>query len=404
MVESVFDYRTSSISRGLQGEESPQPTYKELADSRLNRWDGAVNLFRYDDIVKINRDTTVRGTGGSGVFYLGSERPRIPQDIDGPEHTQWRRLLDPLFSPKQVALLSDDIVRLANELIDGFIADGQVELYSQFCTPLPVAIFLQMMGIPAAGNMAMFMAFKDGTLHPKGETAEELTAYATEAGKPLNAFLRTLFRERRGEEPKNDLIGALMEAEVGGELLTDELLVDIVYELLLAGLDSITSTLSVMISWLARHPDTRARLVADPSLWPAAIEELLRFETPIPAQPRFATEDVDLGDGVVVGKGEPMQVLVAAANMDSTKFENPLTVDIDRPRNAHLAFSSGIHRCLGSHLARLELRLALQEFHRRLPEYRISEGESPVYNNTVIRAATHLPLTFPAAIPAAVRP
>lgn len=396
MADAVFDYRTSSISHGLQGVEEPQPTYKALADTRLNRVDGAVNLFTYDDIVKVNRDTSVLGTGGSGINYLGSERPRIPQDIDGPEHAKWRRLLDPLFSPKQVANFSDDIVRLAGELIDSFIGDGRVEAYSQFCTPLPTAIFLKILGVPA-DDMDMFLEFRSGTLHPQGETPEELTAYATEAGRPLNAFLVTHFAERRTEAtPRPDLIGALMTAEVDGRPLTDEQLVDIVYELLLAGLDSITSTLSVMISWLARHPDTRQRLVDDESLWPAAVEELLRFETPIPAQPRFATQDIDLGDGEVIRKGEPMQVLVAAANMDGAKFENPLTVDIDRPRNAHLAFSSGIHRCLGSHLARLQLRLALQEFHRRIPQYQIADRDRPIYNNIVIRAANYLPLTFPA--------
>jgi cytochrome P450 len=394
MTDTVYDYRTSSIGRALRWSAAPQEAYQKLAEQRLDRRDGAVNVFSYDDIVTINKDPSVLGTGGSGVHYMGSARPRIPQDYDGPVHLEWRKVLNPLFSPRAMRALSDDIVSICHELIDGFEDAGEVELFSEFCTPLPVRIFLRLMGVPA-DELDLFLDFKDGVLHPEGETPEELTAFATEAGRPLNEYLLAHLEHRRTHgQSGEDLIGALMSAEFEGRPLTDEELIDIIYELMLAGLDSVTSSLSTMFVWLAQNPETRQRLVDDPDKWPAAIEELLRFETPIPAQPRFATQDIDLGDGEVVRAGEPMQILVAAANMDPTKFPDPLTVDIERKGNAHLAFSIGAHRCLGIHLARLELRLVLTEFHKRVPHYRIKQGQQPRFDNMVIRAARHLPLVL----------
>jgi cytochrome P450 len=392
MTDSAYDYRTSSIGRALRYSPAPQETYRELAEQRLVRKDGAVNVFSYDDIVTINKDPHVLGTGGAGVQYMGSARPRIPQDYDGAEHLKWRKVLNPLFTPRAMGVLTEDIVRVCHELIDSFVDEGEVELFSQFCTPLPVRIFLSLMGVPA-DNMDLFLAFKDGVLHPVGETPEELTAYSTEAGRPLNEYLAQHLEERRTHgQPGPDLIAALMEVEIEGAPLTDEELIDIVYELLLAGLDSVSSSLSTMIVWLAEHPETRQELVDDPDKWPGAVEELLRYETPIPAQPRFAVRDIDLGGGEVIQAGEAVQILVAAANMDSSKFDDPMDVQIDRRRNAHLAFSIGAHRCLGIHLARLELRVVLTEFHRRIPHYRLRPGDEPTFDNMVIRAARHIPL------------
>jgi cytochrome P450 len=138
----------------------------------------------------------------------------------------------------------------------------------------------------------------------------------------------------------------------------------------------------------------RARLVEDPSLIPGAVEELMRFETPVPANNRHAGEDIDLGDGLVIRKGEAMHCMLAAANLDAETFPDPMTVDIDRPRHRHITFASGTHRCLGSHLARLELRVAIEELHKRVPGYRITEGDAPEYHNVVIRMATRLPITY----------
>jgi cytochrome P450 len=140
----------------------------------------------------------------------------------------------------------------------------------------------------------------------------------------------------------------------------------------------------------------RRRLVEDPSLIPGAVEDIMRFETPVPAVNRHPQEDIDLGDGLIVRKGETLHCVVSAANVDASKFPDPLTVDIERPRRQHIAFASGIHRCLGSHLSRLELRVAVEELLRRVPDFEIDPDDQAEYHNVVIRMATRLPVIFPA--------
>lgn len=391
---AVFDFRNSSITNAVQGQECPQLRYAEhAAGTRVSYVDGVTNLFRWEDITRINRHPAVLGQGGSGVT-LGSERPLIPNDIDGPIHARWRSLLDPMFAPRVVAKWEAAFRALAGELIDRFIDDGQAELNSVYCTPLPSRMFLNILGARAE-DLPFFLEFKEGVLRPAGDTAEEVIADSNKAGAKLNEFFRAMLAERRAEAaPRDDYIGALMSAEIDGRPLTGEEITDILYVMMLAGLDTVTATLTLIFAWLARHPEVRQRLVDDPSLIPGAVEELMRLETPVPANNRHATSDIDLGDGLVIRKGEAMHCLLAAANLDAVAFPDPLTVDIDRPRHRHITFASGTHRCLGSHLARLELRVAIEELHKRIPEYHITEGDPPHYHNVVIRMATRLPLTF----------
>ena len=394
MSDEKFDWRNSSITNGLQGLEEPQPEYKRLAETRQCPLDGVTNVFRYEDIVRINRHPTVLGQGGSGIL-MGGARPFIPNDIDGPEHAQWRRVLDPMFSPKVMAALEAPIRALANELIDEFVDKGEVEAYQKFCVPLPTITFLRLLGAPVE-DLPLFQEVKDKAIRPEGSTAAEMAANAQEAGKRMIAYFANLLDERRAatESVPDDFITALMTAEVNGRAITDEELIDIIFVLMLAGIDTTGATMSLILSWLARHPEQRQRLIDDPSMTADAIEEIMRVETPVPAVNRHATEDIDLGDGFVVKAGEAMHVLLSSANVDPAQYEDPLTVDFDRKRHTHLVFASGVHRCLGSHFARIQLRAAIEEFHRRIPEYWITEGDQAQYNNVVIRTAMYLPLSF----------
>ena len=161
-----------------------------------------------------------------------------------------------------------------------------------------------------------------------------------------------------------------------------------------AGLDTVTSSMSCTFAWLAQHPAERQRLVEDKSLIPAAVEEIMRYESPVPSGMRYADrEDIDLGDGLIIHKGEAMHPIWAAANVDPDAFEDPLTVDFGRRPN-HIVFASGLHRCLGSHLARLEMRLAVEELLARIPDYTVPPGEELVYNNISVRNVTYLPIAF----------
>jgi cytochrome P450 len=314
--------------------------------------------------------------------------------IDGDAHRRYRKLLDPLLAPKAVAPLESEIRKFADELIDGFVANGHVELHERFCLPLPSTIFLRLFGMPLE-DMEFLVAMKDRILANEGTTMEEHEALGVDAGRQLRERLRVRLAERRRESsPRDDLIGRFMTFEVDGERLNDEEVVNIMHLFTIAGLDTVTSSLSCLFAWFATHPDARRAIVADPAALPTAIEELMRFESPVPSGGvRFAAEDTDV-NGVPVRQGELVYLCWAAANLDPAAFDDPLAVQLDRQGNRHIAFAAGTHRCLGSHLARLELRTAIDQFHRRIPDYWVTPGAAIRYEMHGVRQASHLPLSW----------
>jgi cytochrome P450 len=168
---------------------------------------------------------------------------------------------------------------------------------------------------------------------------------------------------------------------------------DIIGLLMIAGLDTVAASLACFLSYFARHPQQRAWVLEDPARWPKAVEELMRFESPVTDGGRLAMEDLELPSGTKIPAGELMIMSWSAANLDSTYFPDPLVVDLDRAPNAHIGFASGFHRCLGSHLARMEMVSAMDTWHRRIPDYRIEEGATLVYTGNP-RAPHHLPLVW----------
>ena len=354
--------------------------------------DGTLELTRYDDVVAVTKRRDVHSmdadTAVVVALALGAGRPLIPLMLDGDQHTKYRKLLDPLFAPKVVARLEPVIRTLSEALIDAFAGDGEVDYFSAFCEPLPSQIFLSQLGLPL-DDVPFLLWVKDGIIRPADE------AHQKAAGPKLIEYLDAeLDRREASGEARDDLIGGFLTAEVDGHRLTHEDVIDITFLLVLAGLDTVTASLSCMVDWLARHPAERDRLVADPSLLPAAIEELMRVHTPVVAGGRHATADFEIG-GVEVKAGDDLRVVWAAADMDPDVFPDPTKVDFARPNNRHIAFASGFHRCLGSHLARLELRVALETLHRRIPDYRPDPGRAPGYLNTApVRCVDPLPLVF----------
>ncbi len=331
----------------------PQSIYNMLREHSpiLRTEQGGTMIARHEDVEFALRHAEVFSSDMDAIS-IGNVRPLIPLQINPPEHVKYRRLLDPLFAPKQVALLENDVRKLSNQLIDDFIDTGECEFNSAFAIPLPCTVFLRLLGLPL----------------------EDLD----------------LFLELR--QPRDDMLTGFLEADVDGNRLTREDILDICYLFLLAGLDTVTASVGCMVSYLAQQPEQRQRLVDDPSQIPGAVEELLRWETPVPGVPRVATEDVELC-GERIEAGERITVLLGSANIDEHGFPQPENVDFQRPANRHLAFGGGVHRCLGSHLARLELRVALEQLHERIPDYSIKPGETPQYTMG-IRAVEHLPLVF----------
>jgi cytochrome P450 len=306
---------------------------------------------------------------------------------------KFRRLLDPLFAPREVEKLKGAVRSLVNDLIDGFVDSGHCEFNVDVAVPLPCTVFLRLMGLPL-DDLDLFLAFKDGIIRPEAETLDERTVKARATGQQIYAYFESVIAERR-EQPEDDLLSGFIAAEVDGHRLSTEDILDISYLFLLAGLDTVTASLGCAVAYLAEHPDRQQSLRDDPTLIPAAVEELLRWETPVPGVPRVATRDVEVA-GTTIAAGQAVTCLLASANTDGAEFPEPEEIDFTRSGNRHLAFGGGVHRCLGSHLARLEMRVALEEFHRRVPAYVVTEGETPVYAMG-IRSLEYLPLSWTAA-------
>ena len=194
----------------------------------------------------------------------------------------------------------------------------------------------------------------------------------------------------------------LVTVEVDGERLTREEILDICFLFLIAGLDTVSDSLTCFYAFLANHPEHRRQLVDDPARIPGAVEELLRWESPVPSGvPRIATRDTELPNGAKVTAGTAVMVSYGAANVDPAEFPDAFDVRFDRQTNRHIAFGAGVHRCLGSHLARRELRIALREWHRRIPDYSIKPGHEELVYPPGLRSVQNLTLVWPAQPPAA---
>jgi cytochrome P450 len=322
---------------------------------------------------------------------LGNVRPLIPLMVDPPLHVKYRRILDPLFAPKKMAQLEGEVMALVDELVDKFSGRGSCDFHEEFAVPLPCTVFLRLMGLPHA-DLDRFLAWKDDIIRPPGLTMDDQRPYRAKAGQGVYEYFDAEVKRRRKSEPTGDLLSQIMAGEVDGVRLTDEEVLDICFLFIIAGLDTVTDSLDCFFAYLAQEPEQRRLIAEDESVIPSAVEELLRWESPVPAVPRVATEDVEF-DGCPVHAGEQVMLLLGSANTDDSAHPGVDTVDLRRNPNPHLAFGGGVHRCLGSHLARVELRVALREFHRRIPDYHIKPGTVLQYTPG-LRSLTTLPLEF----------
>jgi cytochrome P450 len=329
---------------------------------------------------------------------LKNKRPMIPLQIDPPDQKKYRKLLDPLFSPRKMAAMEDQVAVLVNSLIDNFIEKGEVDFAAEFSVPFPSQVFLTLLGLPL-DELPTFLTMKDGIIRPDHVTGEVwggkvASAYQQKIADSVYDYFDKVLDQREVER-RDDLLSHFLDAEMEGQKLTREDILDICFLFLIAGLDTVTATLDCMFSFLAQHPEQRQQLVDDPTLIPAAIEELLRWETPVMGVARVAVQDTELG-GCPIKKGDQVMIMLGSANTDDAEFPDGDVVRFDREVNRHLAFGGGIHRCLGSHLARMELRVALREWHRRIPEYQVEPGHTLVYT-PAIRSIEHFPMQFTVA-------
>ena len=378
---------------------NPQPVFKMLRDETpvlsvdFPKGTGVL-VARKEDVDHVLRHPEIFSSNMDAVD-LKNKRPMIPLQIDPPNHKKFRRLLDPLFSPHKMTPMDGEVSELVNHLIDRFVDRGQVDFAQEFSIPFPSQVFLTLLGLPLE-ELPRFLAMKDGIIRPDHVTGRRYGSKAALAHQQETAdsvydyFNKVL--DQREVERRDDLLSHFLDAEVEGDRLSREDILDICFLFLIAGLDTVTATLDCMFAYLAQHPDQRRQLAEDPALIPNAIEEMLRWETPVMTVARVAVEETELA-GCPVHVGDQIAVMIGSANTDEAEFPDADQVRFDREVNRHIAFGGGIHRCLGSNLARLELRVALREWHRRIPDYEVESGHTLVYTPG-IRSIEHFPMRF----------
>ncbi|MGI9164683.1 MAG: cytochrome P450 [Mycobacterium sp.] len=360
----------------------PERQYELLpmAEDRAVGWDalrdigpvvlmnGSYYLTRRDDVLQALRDP-VLFSSKRAFDMLGSPLPLVPLAYDPPEHTRIRRILQPFFAPNVLAQILPSLQQQAIAIVDGVTAHGRCEAVADIAIPYPSQVFLTLFGLPLEDrdrliswkNAIIAMADRPDLEGADLTSALELFGYLTEAIVGKRA------------DPSDDILSALLTGE---DALDDAEAIGLCYLFVLAGLDTVTSAIASALLALARDPQLRQRLIAEPEQTRVFVEEIIRLEPPAPVVPRVTAADVTIG-GITLPEGTPVRLCIAAINRDEADEFSTDSMVIDGKIHRHWGFGGGPHRCLGSHLARLELSLIITEWLKRVPEFRVEDGFQP---------------------------
>ena len=373
---------------------NPFPWYRQMRESDPVHFHAPYDtwqVFRYEDVLRVLSDweafSSSFGRGGEGQDPLSTS----VISMDPPRHRQMRNLVTQAFTPRSVASLSDRITNIVNNLLDHIEHKGRMDVIDDLAYPLPVIVIAEMLGIPQE-DRARFKAWSDAivgaSFEGTGNPQAEMSRY----------FLGMI--EQRRHEAKDDLISALLNAQIDGVHLTQMELLGFCVLLLVAGNETTTNLIGNAILTFDEHPGTMETLREDPQLIPGAIEEVLRYRSPVQMMYRTAVADVTMG-GKQLHAGQTVLAQIGSANRDEAQFPDPDRFDIRRTPNRHLAFGHGIHFCIGAPLARLESKIALSLMFERLGDIRRVPGARlQSTGSDIVYGVKHLPVTFrPASTP-----
>ena len=361
------NYRPSLDANDTSLAGHPRPAYERLRASATVQ-NGAVIVSARREVEEVLREAETYSAASTP--RLGDTRPLRPLELDPPAHTAFRAALDPLLAPARVVDLAKMITCVAGELIDSFIDETEIDFSLRFSVPFPAQVLMTLLGLPL-DDLAWLLDLKDGVIRPNRALGKpmddpEVIAYrATMTAAAYDYFGDAL--DWREQDRTDDLLGDLLEVEVDGERLDRQRLLDVCMCLLIEGIDPMSAALDCFFACLAEHPKLRAQVIANPR---TGLEELLRWETPMMFATRTATRDTSLG-GCPVSAGQRVFAFLSAANLDAAEFPDAEEFQPHRKVNRHLSFGAGNHRCLGSHVARMQLSIALREWHARIPDYSV---------------------------------
>jgi len=366
--------------------QGPRVVLNGTAEPGGGGWAGSWQPTKAEDIRYVLQHPELFSSKNIAGFsrLVGQEWDLIPLEKDPPEHGKYRAIMNGIFAPAKIAAMEAGLRARAVTLIDAFAGQSGCEFVEAFARPFPVSIFMQLMGLPEQDTDKVNQ-WEYELLH-SGDMPQRLTG-----ARGFYDYLSALIAERR-RQPADDLTTFCIQAQIDGRPTTDDEIMGMCYLLVVAGLDTVAASLGLFFRHLATHPQDQARLRADPSLVPSAVEELLRAYAIVTTN-RWVTQDTEVG-GVTMKAGDRVICSTALACLDPDEFENPSQVDIGRSPNRHVAFSYGPHRCIGSHLARRELVVALEEVLKRVPPFRLADGETAPIRAAGLYSVSALPLVW----------
>jgi hypothetical protein len=358
-------------------------------------------LTRYDDVVTVLRDPRYGREGFEQLLAAayGEDREggRLPRSMlfrDPPDHTRLRALVSKAFTPRVIEGMRAHIQTIVDRLLDRVQGAGGMDVIADLAYPLPVTVISEMLGVPLEDHGAIRQWSSDvaRSLDAIGiPTDSDIAARGRVARQALGDYFRRLLPERR-QHPRDDLLSLLITAEEQGDTLTEGELLATCILLFIAGHETTVNLIGNGLLALLHHPDQLRRLAGDPALVPTAVEELLRYDSPVQRTARITNADVEIG-GHPIGKGSMVVAAIGAANRDPAQFADPDRLDITRRDNRHVAFGFGIHFCLGAPLARVEGQIALGTLLRRMPALAMA-GSPEWRESSTLRGLKALPVTF----------
>lgn len=343
-------------------------------------------LNRYEDVRDVLQDGATFSSKGGANFqgFIGETWDMIPLELDGERHQKFRMLLNPLFAPKKIDQMEQNVRSLAVTLIESFRQKGECEFVSEFGRPYPISIFLQLMDLPL-DMRETFLSWEYQVLH--GTDMET----RRDGVLKIIGYLRQAIEERK-KNLGDDLISFSIQAKIDGKPITEDEVIGLVFMLYIGGLDTVVATLGFFFKYFAEHPEKRQELIDNPTLIPNAVDELLRVFASVNNN-RLVTRDIEFA-GVKMKKGDRVFLSILSANRDDHEFDDPNVVDFNRQANRHLTFVVGPHRCIGSHLARRELKIAIEEWLKRIPDFEIKPGEELPAHAGAVWGIEHIPLVW----------
>ena len=380
--------------------QNPYPAYAALRRKGQAHRSQSMNAWafpRHREVDLILRDWQRFSNDGRKAAPDPGLRTTIPDpgtrsllSLDPPEHRRLRTLVSKAFTPRAVKALEPHVRNLMHDLLDEVGDPSGFDLMEAVGKPLPLIVIAEMLGVPA-GDRARFRAWGDRRsriMEPSISTEER--ADAVLAADQLDGYFATVIEQRRAD-PREDILSALVLAEEQGERLNGTEMLALLRQLLVAGNQTSANLIGNGMLALLRHPDRLERLRNDPSLIPQAIEELLRYDSPVQVVLRRALEDCEV-NGFPLQRGDDIVLMLGAANRDPARFENPDLLDFGRADRGHLSFGYGIHACIGATLARLEGRVAIEVLLERFPTIRLADPDPPFHSSIVLRGLRSLPI------------